>query len=330
MRLGFCLSAEQFSPTQLIEQAKGAEKAGFVGLMISDHLQPWVPWQGQASHAWTMLGALSQHTSLPLSTGVSCAGGRCHPVILAQAAATLECLCPGRITLGLGIGEALNEHVFASYWPEPKERVQQLLEAVSLITKLWSGQEVRFKGEYFKTESLRLYTLPEVPPRLMIATSGPYLCAKAASLAQTWLTVWAGREKLQKLIGKFRENSGSTKKTARLQLHVSWDLTQERALAAAVQEWPNGGLNFPKGDVRFPEVLAEMAKMVQSENFTDRVLIASTPASILAVLQESAALGFDEIYIHNCGRNQSEFLQMCAQELIPAWKNTEQVVDRLY
>lgn len=325
MKLGFCLSAEQFAPAQLIEQAKGAEKAGFAGLMISDHLQPWVPWQGQASHAWTMLGALSQCTELPLSTGVSCAGGRCHPVILAQAAATLECLCPGRITLGLGVGEALNEHVFASYWPEPKERVQQLLEAVSLIAKLWSGQEVRFKGEYFKTESLRLYTLPEVPPGLMIATSGPYLCAKAASLANTWLTVWASREKLQKLMGKFRESSGSVRKIARLQVHVSWDVTTEKALNAAMQEWPNGGLNFPKGDIRFPEVLAEMAKTVRPENFDNRVIITSSPAGILAMLQESAALGFDEVYIHNCGRNQNEFLRMCSEELIPAWKRTESI-----
>lgn len=328
MKLGFCLSAEQFAPAQLIEQAKGAEKAGFDGLMISDHLQPWVPWQGQASHAWTMLGALSQGTSLPLSTGVSCAGGRCHPVILAQAAATLECLCPGRITLGLGVGEALNEHVFASYWPEPKERVQQLLEAVSLITKLWSGQEVRFKGEYFKTESLRLYTLPEVPPGLMIATSGPYLCSKAASLAQTWLTVWASKDKLQKLLGKFRESCGSAKKIARLQVHVSWDVTQEKALNAAMQEWPNGGLNFPKGDIRFPEVLAEMAKMVRPENFANRVIITSNPADILAMLQESAALGFDEVYIHNCGRNQTEFLHMCSQELMPAWKSIDPTVKR--
>ncbi len=320
MQLGFCLSSEQFSPAQLIEQAKGAERAGFAGLMISDHLQPWVPSQGQASHVWTMLGALSQCTSLPLSTGVSCAGGRSHPIILAQAAATLESLCPGRVTLGLGIGEALNEHVFATYWPEPKERVQQLLEAVSLITKLWSGQEVRFQGQYFKTESLRLYTLPPVPPRLMIATSGPYLCAKAASLAQTWLTVWADREKLQKLIKKFRESCGLAPKTARLQVHVSWDLTQEKAWAAARQEWPNGGLNFPKGDIRFPEVLAQMAKMVGPEDFSDRVIITSNPADILALLQESASLGFDEVYIHNCGRNQSEFLHMCSQELIPAWK----------
>ncbi|MGM9997936.1 MAG: TIGR03557 family F420-dependent LLM class oxidoreductase [Candidatus Bruticola sp.] len=317
MKLGYCLSAEQFSPMQLLEQGQMAEKAGFSGLMISDHLQPWVPAQGHSGHAFTVLGALSQLTKLPLATGVSCAGVRCHPIILAQASATMECLIPGRFTLGVGTGEALNEHVFGDYWPEPKERVQQLLESVNIIKKLWTGQELRFRGEYFKVESMRLYTLPPVPPQLMIAASGPYLCSKAASLADIWLTVWTDKDKLSRLITKFRDNGG---KTARLQLHVSWDTSVEKAVEAAIREWPNGGLNFPKGDIRFPEVLAEMAKMVRPEHFENRVIITSDIQPLAEALQVCADLGFDEVYLHNCGRNQAEFLDMCKSELLPAWR----------
>ncbi|MGM9992532.1 MAG: TIGR03557 family F420-dependent LLM class oxidoreductase [Candidatus Bruticola sp.] len=323
MKLGYCLSSEQFAPAQLLEQGQMAEKAGFSGLMISDHLQPWVPSQGHSGHALTILGALSQLTKLPLSTGVSCAGARCHPIILAQISATLECLVPGHFTLGVGTGEALNEHVFGTYWPEPKERVQQLLEGVNIIRKLWSGQELRFKGEHFKVESLRLYTLPPVSPKLMIASSGPYLCSKAASLADIWLTVWTNKDKLSQLMAKFRDNGGADK-TARLQLHVSWDTSMDKAIKAALKEWPNGGLNFPKGDIRFPEVLAEMAKMVRPEHFENRVIIAASVQPILEVLKICAELGFNEVYLHNCGLNQAEFIEMCRVELLPAWRRLSQ------
>lgn len=317
MRIGFCLSSEQFSPADLIRQAADAENAGFAGLMISDHLQPWIPSQGHSGHVWSILGAVGASVSLPLSTGVSTPAERSHPVVLAQAAATLENMFPGRFTLGLGIGEALNEHILSPRWPEPKERVKRLLEAVQIIKRLWGGEEMRFKGEFFQFETMRLYSLPAAPPKLMIATAGPYLCAKTAEIADVWLTAGADASKLKGLSERFRQAASGKARSARLQVHVSWDPDYDKAVQNAVAFWPNGGLNFSKGDVRFPSVFAEMAKMVRPEHFSGRVLITSESREIAGCVRKAAELGFDEVYLHCIGPDQSRFMAMCRDEVLP-------------
>ncbi len=330
--IGYCLSCEQFTPAELLEQAQMAEQAGFQHLLVSDHLQPWVPQQGQSSFVWTILGALGQVCGLPLATGVTVPGYRYHPAVLAQAAATVAALYPQRFTLGLGTGEALNEHVTATYWPEPHERVQRLLEAAEIIERLLRGEEFHHQGPHFRMEKIRLYTLPSTPPPLLIASSGPYLSQQAGRRGYGFLTPKASADKLGQLLQRYQQGwqehtskaDGADTITAAdegnaprrwVQLHVSWDTSEEKALDNALREWPNGAMNFPKADIRYPQTLAEIAKTIVPQQFEGRVLIATEAQVFRQAIAELRALGFNGIFLHNVGRNQREFMRF-AREIL--------------
>ncbi|HXE72622.1 MAG TPA: TIGR03557 family F420-dependent LLM class oxidoreductase, partial [Candidatus Nitrosotenuis sp.] len=199
--VGYCAMFEQFHPTDMLAWCCQAEELGFGGIMASDHFQPWTPRQGHSAFVWTWLGALGTRTSLPFCTGVTPPGYRYHPAVLAQAAATVEAMFPGRFWLGLGAGEALNEHVVGGYWPEAPVRVQRLLEAIPLIQRLLRGETVRHRSEHFQMESCRLWTLPEKPPPLFVATAGPYVAFKTGELCDGLITVGAAEDKIRMLLG---------------------------------------------------------------------------------------------------------------------------------
>src|SRR5690349_10305207 len=162
-RYGYFLATEEHQPAELIRQARMAEEAGFEALWISDHFHPWLDEQGQAPFAWSVIGALSQVTSLPIGTAVTCPLVRTHPAIVAQAAATSAVLTGGRFTLGVGTGEFLNEHILDSRWPPAAERLEMLEEAVELIRRLFTGTLVTHRGEHYRLDTARLYTLPDEP-----------------------------------------------------------------------------------------------------------------------------------------------------------------------
>ena len=138
-RIGYALSSEEHSPNDLIAHAKLAEQAGFEFLMISDHFHPWIDRQGHSPFVWSVLGALAHETNLEVGTGVTCPIGRIHPVILAQATATVAAMMPGRFQFGVGTGEALNEHITGDVWPEYELRAEMLEEAIELMRELWKG-----------------------------------------------------------------------------------------------------------------------------------------------------------------------------------------------
>ena len=171
--IGYAAMGEQFHPNDLVKFSKQSEDNGFTALMVSDHFHPWVPSQGHSPFVWSLLGSLGEATKLRFGTGVTPPGYRYHPAILAQAAATLEAMYPGRFYLGLGAGEALNEHIVGTYWPEPVARLEVLAEAIEVIRKLFSGKVVKHRGTYFNLESAKLYTMPEKPPPIYVATSRP-------------------------------------------------------------------------------------------------------------------------------------------------------------
>src|SRR3982751_3987711 len=150
LTIGYAAMLEQFGPQEVVGYTAFAEQNGFEGCMAADHFQPWVPQQGQAAFVWNVLTAVGERTNGDLGPGVTCPSFRHHPAIVAQAAATLEALYPGRTWLGLGSGEALNEQVFGGYWPEPPERIAMMFEAIELIQKLFSGKDVKHAGDHFK------------------------------------------------------------------------------------------------------------------------------------------------------------------------------------
>ena len=321
--MGYAAMLEQFHPTEMVELSRHAEGAGFRGVMAADHFQPWVPAQGQASFVWSVLTAVGERTEGDLGPGVTCPSFRWHPAMVAQAAATLEAMYPGRSWLGLGAGEALNEHIVGGYWPQGPERLTRMWEAIEIIRKLFTGKDVKHKGAYFALETCRLWTMPETPPPIYVATAGPVTAKRAGRLADGLITPGASLEKLSGLLDKFAEgvresdrDPGSLPRI--LQLHLSWASTDEEALQNALTEWPNGGMKFPKGDIRSPHDFEQMAKLVRPEDFDGRMVISSDPYVHRKSVQEFLDLGFDRIYLHNVGRNQAEWIDVFGKDVLPA------------
>src|SRR4051812_27081878 len=180
VHLGYSLSTEEHPAPDLVRYAQQAEASGFEYASMSDHFHPWIDAQGNSPFAWSVLGAIANATStLQVGTGVTCPTVRYHPAIVAQAAATVASLMPGRFFLGVGTGENLNEHVVGAGWPPYATRAAMLEEAVTIIRALWGGEQVNHDGDYFTVENARLYTLPAEQPPIVVAGGGP----KAAELA---------------------------------------------------------------------------------------------------------------------------------------------------
>nr|WP_273889284.1 TIGR03557 family F420-dependent LLM class oxidoreductase [Rubrobacter naiadicus] len=171
-KIGYFLSCEEFGPAELLEQARMAEEAGFEGLWISDHYHPWNSEQGNSPFVWSVIGALSQATSLPVTTGVTCPTMRIHPAIIAQAAATSQVMLKGRFSLGVGSGENLNEHILGDRWPPADVRLEMLEEAIEVIRLLWEGGVKDHHGRYYTVENAHLYTLPDEPPKILVSGFG--------------------------------------------------------------------------------------------------------------------------------------------------------------
>ena len=322
-RIGYAAMLEQFHPNDLLDYCAAAEAAGFsAGFMVSEHFHPWTPQQGQSAFAWSFMGALGTRTTLPFGTAVTCPGFRYHPAVIAHAAATLGAMFPGRFWLGLGAGEALNEHIMGGEWPEIGVRSAMLFEAIEIINKLFSGAVTRHRGDHFRLESARLYTRPEEPVKVYVATAGPVNAKKTGKFADGMITVGAADEKIGTLWQKFEEGAREAGKDPAgkpklLQVHLSWAPTDDEAMANALREWPNGGMPFPKQDIKNPEDFAAMARMVRPEDFKNRLLIGSDLAEHTRAIQHYVDLGFDEVYLHNAGRNQAEFVEAFGREVLP-------------
>jgi G6PDH family F420-dependent oxidoreductase len=323
-KIGYAAMLEQFGPSEVVDYSVKAEKAGFSGVMAADHFQPWVPQQGQAAFVWNVMTAIGERTKGDVGPGVTCPSFRMHPAIVAQASATLAAMYPGRHWLGLGSGEALNEHILGQYWPETPERINRMFEAIEIIKKLFGsrGKDVKHEGKYYKLESTRLWTMPDEPPPIFIATAGPITAKKTGMYADGLITVGAPEEKIEMIFEKCREGAREAgKDPAKFrflgQLHLSWAPTDEEALTNAMVEWPNGGMKFPKQDIKSPLDFEQMAKLVRAEDFKGRMLISSDPEKHRQQIQKFIDLGFDQVYLHNVGRNQEEWIKVFGRDVLP-------------
>jgi G6PDH family F420-dependent oxidoreductase len=321
-QVGYAAMMEQFHPRQLVDFCQAAEAAGFSGIMAADHLQPWTPQQGQAGYVWAFMAAAAERTRGDIGPGVTCPSFRSHPAVIAQAAATMAAMFPRRFWLGLGSGEALNEHVVAGYWPEVGERISRMFEAIEIIRDLFSGKEVKHRGEFYRMESVRLWTMPEQPPPIYVATAGPVTAEKTGRLCDGLITVGAPEEKIEGVFARFEKGAREAGKDPSsmpriLQLHLSWAPTDEDALRQAMSEWPNGGMKFPKADIRSPNDFAQMAKLVRPEDFQGRMLISSDPDLHRKEIQRFIDMGFNRVYLHNVGRNQKEWIECFGREVLP-------------
>ncbi|MCU1419534.1 MAG: class F420-dependent oxidoreductase [Mycetocola sp.] len=323
--IGYAAPLEQFAPAEAVALAAHAEFRGFSGVMAADHFQPWVPAQGQSSFVWNVLTAVAERTTGDIGPGVTAPTFRWHPAVVAQASATLAAMYPGRHWLGIGSGEALNEHIVGQYWPEAPERINRMFEAVEVIQKLFqgsrAGRDVKHSGTHFRLESTRLWTMPDTPPPILVATAGPVTARRAGRNVDGLITMGAPVDKVAALFARFDDGvreAGRSAPTAKvLRLDVSWAPTDEEALAAALREWPNGAMRFPRSDIRSPFEFEQLAKLVRAEDFEGRVVISADPDVHRAAIQRYADLGADRIYLRNVGRNQREWLDVFGRDVLP-------------
>lgn len=326
MRIGYAAMLEQVEPSAVIANCIAAERNGFRGVMATDHFQPWLPRHRASAHIWTMLGAIGAHTQGDLGPGVTTPGFRAHPATVAQAAATLATLYPDRAWLGIGSGDALNEHITGEYWPEPPERIERMFEAVDIIRKLFTaslaGRDIRHHGEHFRMESTRLWTMPPAAPPVYVAASGPVTARRAGRAADGLITLGADPDRLAPLLVRFDEGTRESGREAGtlpkiLQLHLSWAPTDEQALANAMSEWPIAGLRMRRGDVRSPYDFEQLVRGVTADDMRAGMLISADPDVHRAQIQRHVDLGFSQIYLHNVGPDQQEWLEVFGRDVLP-------------
>src|SRR4051794_15726118 len=237
MKMGYSLSCEEYTPAEIVQQAKLAEQAGFESLWISDPFHPWNDEQGQSPFVWSMIGAVSQACSLPVTTAVTRPTIRVHPAVVAQAAATSSVLTGGNFVLGVGSGEALNEHVVGARWPDATVRLDMLEEAVDVMRKLFTGEFVDHHGTHYRVENARLYTRPDEPPPIYISGFGPKATELAGRIGDGYVTTSPDQE----LIARFRA-AGGAGKPVHAGYKVCWGTDDERCVEIAHRTWANSGL----------------------------------------------------------------------------------------
>jgi len=313
-RLALHCSHEQIPPSRLLSAVRHAEQAGFDAGMSSDHFSPWSERQGESGFAWSFLGAALATTGLPFGV-VNAPGQRYHPAIIAQAAATLTEMFPGRLWIALGTGEASNEHITGAPWPRKSERNARLRECVDVMRALFAGEEVTHRG-LVVVDRARLWTLPEQPPPLIGAAVSEATARWAGSWADGLATVNAPVEHLRRMIDAYRSGGGAGPLV--LQVHLSWAATDEEALRIAHDQWRTNVFAPPvPWDLEMTEHFDEAARHVRPEDMHGAVLVSADLDRHVEWLSELADLGFDEIALHHVGQDLDPFIDAFGEHVLP-------------
>jgi G6PDH family F420-dependent oxidoreductase len=315
MRIGYFLSSEEWGPTDLVEQAVKAKEAGFDGLWISDHFHPWNDAQGHSPFVWTTIGAIAQAApGMHVTTAVTCPTMRTHPAIIAHAAATCAVALDGRFSLGVGSGEALNEHIFGDRWPEADERLEMLEESVEVIRTLWEGGVKSHRGRHYRVEHARIYDLPETPPKIIVSGFGSKAVDVAARIGDGYCTVGPDEDSVK----QFRESAARPDTTVQGGLKVCWADDAARARKTVHGLWANEGL---PGELA--QILPTPAHFEQaSELVTEEVATEGTPCGPdidehVEAITAYADAGFDELYVNQIGPEQDAFFAAYSEHVLP-------------
>jgi probable non-F420 flavinoid oxidoreductase len=314
--VGIHASHEQIAPSALLTAMREAEAAGFARAWSSDHFSPWSERQGESGFAWSWLGAAMQATAMPYGV-VNAPGQRYHPAIVAQAAATLAELFPGRLSVALGTGEFSNEHITGEPWPGKQTRNARLRECVDVIRALFRGEVVDHDG-LITVDRAKLWTLPAQPPPLLATAVSAETAAFAGEWADGLITVNRPRAKLAEVLDAFRENGGEGKPVA-VQVHISWAESDEEAQHIAHDQWRTNVFAPPLcWDLATVEQFDLAAAHVRPEDLHGPVLISSDLAQHTAWLHELAAHGLDAVYVHHVGQEQRRFIDAFGEHVLPA------------
>ncbi len=314
MKIGYFLSCEEWAPRDLIAQAIKAEQAGFEGLWISDHFHPWNDAQGHSPFVWSVIGAIAQATeNMHVSTAVTCPTVRIHPAIIAQAAATAAVMLDGRFSLGVGSGEALNEHILGDAWPEADERLEMLEEAVEVIRTLWQGGVHDHRGRHYRVSHARIYDLPEAPPEIIVSGFGPKAVELAARIGDGFCTVGPDAESVK----QFRR---SAKDGARVQggLKVCWGEDEQQAVKTVHHLWPNEELPGELAQILpTPAHFEQASQLVTEEMIAESMPCGPDVDKHVEAIKAYAEAGFDELYVGQIGPDQDAFFAAYRERVLP-------------
>jgi len=317
--IGYFLSSEEHPGSELVTAAVAAERAGFGALWISDHFHPWLDEQGHSPFVWSVLGAISVVTDrIPITTAVTCPTMRIHPAVIAQAAATTAELFGktpdgrGRFSLGVGTGEALNEHVLGDKWPTPEVRLSMLAEAVAIIRELWKGETVDHDGEHYVVENARLYTLPPYTPDILVSAFGPKALQLAAHIADGFITTSPSADDI---VG-YRRGGGRGRTQGGVK--VCWHEDKQQAAKIAHSLWRTSGLPGQLSqDLPTPSHFDQASELVTLEKTAESVVCGADVDEHVKAIQEYVDAGFDEVYVAQMGPDQEGMIAFYEREVLP-------------
>ncbi len=329
LKLGYKASAEQFGPRELLDFSCLAEEVGFDSVFVSDHFQPWKHTDGHAPSSLVWLGALGARTNRAvIGTSVVTPTFRYHPSIVAQAFGTLGAMCPGRVVLGIGTGESLNEvPAIGIKWPGFKERQGRLRESIMLINKLWTGDRVSFEGQYYRTESATIYDRPKDPKDkvpIWIAASGPTAAAMAGELAEGFICTSGKAPALysETLVPKVEEGAAKAGRDSAsiermIEVKVSFDSDAHEA-KALTRHWAALALSpEEKMAVEDPVEMERLADALPLDRAASRWIVSSDPDEQVEKIRPYVELGFRHLVFHAPGPDQPRFLKLYAERVLP-------------
>ena len=310
--IGVFVSSEEHGAKALLRQAIQAEEAGFRSLVISDHFHPWIDAQGESPFVWGVIGAIAAATDLRVTTGVTCPILRIHPAIIAQAAATAHSLLDGRFVLGVGTGEALNEHITGQRWPSAVDRIDMLDEAVAVMRALWEGGNVHHEGRFFTVDNAKLYSAPESAPPVVVSAFGPKAVGRAADIADGLVMVSPEADPVKDYRGQ--GGRGPVLGTVKL----CWAADERSAVKTAHQLWPTSALPGQQSqELPMPVHFEEAASIVTEEMVAEQVPCGPDPERHVAAITRYLDAGFDQVYVNQIGSDWAGFLDFYQREVAP-------------
>lgn len=320
MLIGYHCSHEQHAPDALLANVQAAEAHGFAAAMCSDHLAPFSEVQGQSGFAWTWLGAALATTKLSFGT-VTAPGQRYHPVVIAQAAATVAKMFPGRFWWALGTGQFINEHVTGAPWPPKSERRARLLECVDVIRALFRGETIEHHDGRVRVHQAKLYVRPEQPPMLVGAAVGVDAARWVGGWADALITIARPVAELREVVDAFREGGGE-RKPMFLQSAIAWAPKRADAEAIALEQWRPNLATSPAllTDLERPELLDAAASYTRAEHLEGKVRVSDSLEQHAEWLASDRELGFDRVFVHHVGRDQRGFLDGFARAVLPQFR----------
>jgi len=313
-QIGYMLSSEEHSGTDLAQYAERAEAVGFDYAVISDHYHPWTTTQGQSPFVWTVLGAIAARTSrIQVGTAVTCPTIRYHPAVVAQAAATVATMLPDRFFLGVGTGENLNEHIVGAPWADYETRGRMLEEAVDVIRQLWTGRQINHRGDFYAVQDARVFSLPDRPPPIIVAASGPKSAALAGRIGDGLMNFSPDPD-----VASTFAAAGSESRPRYLQLNVCWAEDEAQARKTAREVAPTVALPGELGNLLpTPSHYEEAVTLVTEDHIADAVVCTPDPQAHLDAISKAVEAGYDHIHIDQIGPDQEGFFRFYEREVLP-------------